>query len=160
MKEARNIESRPVTAVAPRGRGGQAAQRPRHASPPHPSRRRAVAGRAVHQAKAICSLYIINTKPPGRRPLHGQSQPASQPYQSSGLPVGAARPGTRHRRLLLSQAAVTAAWCRAVPSCRAGLDQYINTYWAILILGFAQILAIPIHPFIQYRIAQYGMRPY
>ena len=40
------------------------------------------------------------------------------------------------------------------------LDQYINTYWAIPILGFAQILAIPIHPFIQYRIAQYGMRPW
>ena len=39
-------------------------------------------------------------------------------------------------------------------------SQYINTYWAIPILGFAQILAIPIHPFIQYRIAQYGMRPY
>ena len=40
------------------------------------------------------------------------------------------------------------------------LDQYINTYWAIPILGFAQILAIPILPLIQYRIAQYGMRPY
>ena len=39
------------------------------------------------------------------------------------------------------------------------LDQYINTYWAIPILGFAQILAIPIHPFIQYRIAQYRLQP-
>ena len=36
----------------------------------------------------------------------------------------------------------------------------IDTYWPIPILWFAQILAIPIHPFIQYRIAQYGMRPY
>ena len=65
--------------------------------------------------------------------VHGDSAAAdgqSQPYQSSGLPVGAGRPGPRHLRTGMNTEAYEYIWYWQY---EAADNQYDISYWVVVV---------------------------